>query len=246
MRTVEPTTLDRIQWECVSDRVSDPLSETLRLIDVARMTVNVAYEQLAGEGFVNSRPGAGTFVSDLVARVVHEPRKRRPAGALQPRAIWQPRRVPTPFAQPARFDFRTGLPDGSFFPPRAWQRCVVRALLSSESIAGVYADPSGLRDLRLTIVRHIGFSSGVEASADDVVVTSGTQQALDLAALARGKTAEQVEKFAHRASERSVAVQMLPSAKTTGRAGLTLGYGAIPTSRIKEGLRLLRTCFDSA
>lgn len=155
------------------DRLS-PSRELAIALDVSRMTVSVAYERLAGEGFVTSRQGAGTFVSELVARVARPPAKPPTSGALQPRPVWHSFRVPTPFAQPPRFDFRTGLPDGSLFPRRAWQRVVVRALLASEAAAGVYADPAGAMDLRTAIVRQIGFSRGVEASAENVVVTGGT------------------------------------------------------------------------
>lgn len=146
------------------------------------MTVNVAYERLAGEGFVTSRQGAGTFVSDSVARVAHKPAKQRSRGALQSRPIWQSVPVQAPFAHPAQYDFRTGLPDATLFPHRTWRRCVAQALLSIGSTAGVYGDPAGLGDLRAAIVRQIGFSRGVEASADDIVVTTGTQQALDIIA----------------------------------------------------------------
>lgn len=172
------------------DRLS-PSRELAEALAVSRMTVNVAYEQLAGEGFVTSRPGAGTFVSKLVAHAGREPAKRQSSGALQPRPIWKSIPVLTPFTQPARFDFRTGLPDASLFPHRAWQRSVVRALLSSEAAAGIYGGPAGLPELRAAIVRHIGFSRGVEASVDDVVITNGTQQAIDLVArvlLAPGDT----------------------------------------------------------
>jgi GntR family transcriptional regulator/MocR family aminotransferase len=46
----------------------------------------------------------------------------------------------------------------------------------------VYDTPAGSEPLRRAIARHIGVSRGVEASADDVVVTNGTQQALDIVA----------------------------------------------------------------
>jgi GntR family transcriptional regulator / MocR family aminotransferase len=49
-----------------------------------RLTVNVAYERLPGEGFVISRQGAGTFVSELTAR---PPAKQRSRGAIEPRPI---------------------------------------------------------------------------------------------------------------------------------------------------------------
>ena len=90
--------------------------------------------------------------------------------------------LPTAFEKPARFDFRTGLGDASLFPDTEWRRAVTRALRSSTTTAGVYEYSAGRRDLRAAIVRYIGISRSVEASADDVVITNGTQQALDLVA----------------------------------------------------------------
>jgi GntR family transcriptional regulator/MocR family aminotransferase len=59
---------------------------------------------------------------------------------------------------PARFDFRTGLPDASLFPHRAWRRVVARALRSREIAAGIYENPAGDCDLRAAIARHIGIA----------------------------------------------------------------------------------------
>lgn len=87
-----------------------------------------------------------------------------------------------PFSREVRFDFRAGLPDASLFPHRTWRRVVARALRSRELTAGVYESPAGNWDLRAAIVRHIGISRSVSASPDDVIVTNGTQQALDIIA----------------------------------------------------------------
>jgi GntR family transcriptional regulator/MocR family aminotransferase len=46
----------------------------------------------------------------------------------------------------------------------------------------MYGDPAGHPELRAAIARHVGISRGVVASADDVLVTNGTQQALDVIA----------------------------------------------------------------
>jgi GntR family transcriptional regulator / MocR family aminotransferase len=48
----------------------------------------------------------------------------------------------------------------------------------------MYADPAGDPRLRDAIARHIGISRGVHASAEDVTITNGTQQALDIVARA--------------------------------------------------------------
>ncbi len=159
-----------------------PTRELASGLGVSRTTVTVAYDRLAGEGFVTARVGAGTFVSDQVARVPLEPKRRPADGALRPRPIWDSIPLSTPFGHEAQFDFRTGLPDGALFPHKRWRRLMARELRSESFGAGVYAHPAGHRGLREAIARHIGIARGVEASADDVTITSGSQQALDVVA----------------------------------------------------------------
>ena len=166
-----------------------PSRELARSLVVARATVTVAYERLAAEGFVAVRQGAGTFVSELEAHARRDKTTHRSGGVLQPRQIWQsivlpPMVLPPAFDKLARFDFRTGLCDASLFPDTEWRRAVTRALRASTTTAGVYEHPAGHGDLRAAIVRQIGISRGVEASADDIIITNGTQQALDLLARA--------------------------------------------------------------
>jgi GntR family transcriptional regulator/MocR family aminotransferase len=157
-----------------------PSRELARTLSVSRMTVTVAYDRLAGEGFVASRVGSGTFVGEHAARV--QGLAARGHGVLQPRALWAEVPLPTLLVPPPPFDFRTGVPDAALFPHRAWRRRVARALRAEEVDAGRYADPAGHLGLREAIARHIGVSRGVEASPDDVTVTGGTQQALHLIA----------------------------------------------------------------
>jgi len=157
-----------------------PTRELAQYLAVSRMTVTVAYERLAGEGFTRSRRGAGTFVSDSIARSARPTRKDD--GALRPRAVWSTVNLATVFSQPARYDFRAGVPDASLFPHRSWQRCVTSALRSSDRKTGLYEHPAGREDLREAIARHIAISRGVDASVEDVMITNGTQQALDIIA----------------------------------------------------------------
>ena len=49
-----------------------PTRELARRLSVSRTTVTVAYERLSGEGFVDSRVGAGTFVTDQIATFADE------------------------------------------------------------------------------------------------------------------------------------------------------------------------------
>jgi len=158
-----------------------PTRHLARRLAVSRMTVTVAYERLAAEGLVTSRVGAGTFVSEDAAR--REPATtRRSEGVLSARSVWQSIRLPNAFVDPARYDFRTGLPDPGLFPHRTWSRLVGRCLRSAGTAAGVYQHPAGHHGLRAAIARHIGIARGVTAAAEDVTITNGTQQALDVLA----------------------------------------------------------------
>jgi len=158
-----------------------PSRELAQALAVSRSTVVAAYDRLAAEGFVTSRPGAGTFVSDGVAHVKRGARTRSDS-VLRPRSVWSSVELPTVFDRPARFDFRTGIPDASLFPHQAWRRLVARALRAAENAERGYQHPAGQLSLRSAIARHVGLSRGIEASTDDIVITSGTQQALDVLA----------------------------------------------------------------
>jgi GntR family transcriptional regulator/MocR family aminotransferase len=159
-----------------------PTRELATTLRVSRSTVTVAYENLLAEGFATSHTGAGTFVShQLEARRPASKTRRSTVRALQVRGVWETISPPPDFVR-ADFDFRIGLPDASLFPHRAWRRVVARALRSREMAAGVYEGPAGNWDLRAAIARHIGISRSVSTSPDDVIVTNGTQQALDIIA----------------------------------------------------------------
>ncbi|MEV0351294.1 PLP-dependent aminotransferase family protein [Nonomuraea sp. NPDC050680] len=154
-----------------------PTRELARRLEISRNTVAVAYDRLVADGFLVGRAGAGTFVSADPVRA-----RSAPQGVVRPRAIW--RSVDThkdmaadPPAAGHEYDFRVGVPDPRLFPMETWRRLVARELRTG--LAG-YADPSGHEALRDAIARHIGISRSVRAGADDVLITNGAQQALDL------------------------------------------------------------------
>ena len=177
-------------------RPRDPLPPTRELAErlgVARNTVTVAYDRLASEGFVTARVGAGTFVSSHIA-VVRPPataqhlrnqgRGMGGGASLQPRAMWDGFEMPGAFERTAEFDFRVGLPDSTLFPHKTWRRLTARALRDDSVTRVAYGHPAGHLPLRAAIARHIAVSRGVVTAADDVTVTNGTQQALDIVARA--------------------------------------------------------------
>lgn len=159
-----------------------PTRVLARSLAVARSTVTVAYERLIGEGLVTSRIGAATYVSHEAGELARPARRSTHVAALRARPVWDSLSAGVAFAEPMPYDFRMGIPDVALFPHDAWRRAVTRALRSEEMTNGMYARAAGLSSLRTSIANHIGVSRAVNASPDDVVVTNGTQQALDIVA----------------------------------------------------------------
>ncbi|HEU5107220.1 MAG TPA: PLP-dependent aminotransferase family protein [Micromonosporaceae bacterium] len=164
-------------------RPGDPVPATRELarrLGVARSTVGAAYDRLAGEGFLDSRVGAGTFVSPAVRA---EPPDQPTGGALRPRPDWPVHRVWEHFpAVHAEFDFRAGIPDLRMFPFGSWRRMISAQLRPTAMRSSLYGETAGVKALRRAIARHVGTSRAVDAHPDNVIVTNGTQQALDLVA----------------------------------------------------------------
>ncbi|AJY09246.1 PLP-dependent aminotransferase family protein [Burkholderia dolosa] len=162
-------------------------------LGVSRKTTLDAFERLVAEGFLNTRAGNGTFVADGLARVPHASPTSAPSlvedtpriDAVDVRALWND--LPDALAMPAPqhtpgFDFRGGVTDKTLFPFDAWRRCLHHALRQQARGRGQYHDPAGDPQLRGAIARYVAFSRAVACGWDDVLVTQGAQQALDLIA----------------------------------------------------------------
>ena len=149
-------------------------------LGLARNSVATAYERLIAEGYLEARVGAGTFVAPVRSRP--SPRRAH-TDPLRPRAGWTFRPLPVSAdAVPPRYDFRTGIPDAQLFPFDTWRRLLAAEVRLRANSPGTYAEPSGNPALRAAIARYLGVSRSIRATADDVVVTNGTQHALDLIA----------------------------------------------------------------
>jgi len=174
-------------------------------LGVSRNTVLAAYDLLLSEGYLLARPGAGTYVADILP-ASRRGRPARPARGMaagrDPRLV--PLHVPgadlAPTLQPqaARDDFRVGLPDVSAFPFDIWRRLSDRALRRIARQTADYADPQGQPALREAIARHVSFTRAVGCTAGDIIVTAGAQQAFGLLArilVVPGRTVVAVEQL---------------------------------------------------
>lgn len=149
-----------------------PTRELAARLKVARNTVAGAYDRLTAEGLLVARVGAGTFVG----QVQRTRRRQAPSGSVQPRQLWRELATFAPTGETPRFDFRVGIPDPRLFPTATWRRLVAQSI--SPTVGYIAAE--GPERLRAAIARYIGQARSVRASPEDVLVTQGAQQALDL------------------------------------------------------------------
>lgn len=173
-----------------------PTRDLAGLLGVSRKTTLEVFERLITEGYLRARPGDGTFVAEGVTRVPTDQARigdavdateSALAGAERAaaRSVWAA--VPEALSMPTRraalpFDFRGGVTDKTQFPFDQWRRCVNHALRIQARSRGDYREPGGEQELRLAISRYVAFSRAVTCNWQDVIVTQGAQQALDLLA----------------------------------------------------------------
>lgn len=162
-------------------RTGDRLPATRELaerLEVSRNTVLDAFGLLVAEGFVVGKVGAGTYVADASAL---SPRRAPSGPSMRPSRRWKLAAATAASRHDVRYDFGIGAPDPSLFPWDEWRGAVSHQLRGRRRFPG-YPTPEGDPTLRTAIARHIGLSRSVVAGADDIVITSGAQQALDLVA----------------------------------------------------------------
>lgn len=169
-----------------------PPSRTLaKDLGVSRNTIIAAYAELTNEGLISSRFGGGSYVSniDRVPRAADaDPDDPARPPVRQARLSRFGKRLQHLDASPIlerpelRFDFRYGLPIVGDFPFSTWSRIVARrATVGSAAILG-YGEAAGYPPLRAEIADYLRRARGILCDAEQIIITNGSQQALDLIA----------------------------------------------------------------
>jgi GntR family transcriptional regulator/MocR family aminotransferase len=166
-----------------------PSSRTLaRDFGVARNTVDEALSQLVAEGLIIRRRGAGSFVTSLLPNPwppLAAARRVAERSALGPRISKRAKALqcyPGHYKPIRGLPFTPSLPPSEFFPRKTWKRLLSREAARSGTAYWEYGASNGLPELREAIAGHATAMRGTRASADQVVVTTSTQQAVELAA----------------------------------------------------------------
>jgi GntR family transcriptional regulator/MocR family aminotransferase len=157
---------------------------------IARGTVAAVFENLKSEGYIEARVGAGAFVSiqipdqsmatqtDLALPLVEQSRvglAQRGRDAVQGVRI-------LPASHSISKAFRSYEPAIDLFPVNLWSRVAGRVLRSAPRWLYGQGDARGYLPLRRAIAEYVGAARGVRCDARQIIITLGTQQALDLVA----------------------------------------------------------------
>jgi GntR family transcriptional regulator/MocR family aminotransferase len=170
-----------------------PTRDLAQELSVSRNTIVNAFEQLIAEGYLEGKVGAGTYVAGVLPEDLlharktlrptsgyrdtqHSPAISRRGTLLTERSIMPIRYADTPRA------FQPGLPAVDRFPFEIWSKLSARYWRNPPLSLLRYGDPQGYRPLREAIVSYLKATRGVRCEAEQVIVVSGSQQALDLAA----------------------------------------------------------------
>lgn len=153
---------------------------------ISRNTVTIAYDRLFAEGYVESRGTAGTFVSSILPDDLIMVRGERSVsnGPLPDQDTGEPLLCfagsPGGGNDRPKYDFWVGRSDPDSFPIKVWRRIVNKRLLHGASQLTDYSDPAGIPTLREAIAEHLSRARGMSVTHDQVIVTSGSQDALNL------------------------------------------------------------------
>jgi GntR family transcriptional regulator/MocR family aminotransferase len=179
-----------------------------RELGISRPIVVDATAQLAGEGYLELRPGA-------------RPRVTGCAGPCTPPSTSRTDPAPEP-----RYDFRPGFPDLTTFPRSVWLRSLREALASMRDADFGYTDPHGSEVLRLALADYLGRVRGVVADAGRVVVTSGYSQGRTLVCRALAAS-----------GARRIGIED-PCHDEVRQSGMSAGLELVPVPVDGEGIRV--------
>ncbi len=160
-------------------------------LGISRIPLIAAYEELLSEGYVESRKGSGTYVSRSLPEklTMCEPSTARGQTArTSARPLSLRSSVFPTIERPPWFvgkgAFSIGQPAFEHFPAHIWSRLLSRYARNLRTTSLQYGAPSGRQDLREALASYLRSSRAVRCEPEQILIVSGSQQALAIAALA--------------------------------------------------------------
>jgi GntR family transcriptional regulator / MocR family aminotransferase len=161
-------------------------------LKISRIPVSSSYEQLQAEGYLETFIGAGTCVASAIPEYALKPTPGKIGDASRPHSKNKvPRRVsrrvalmrlPTQTWSNKLVAFRVSLPALEHFPTGVWSKLVNRHSRRPTRQLMAYGDAAGYMQLREAIAEYLGAVRAVRCEPSQILVTTGSQQGLQLSA----------------------------------------------------------------
>ncbi len=137
-------------------------------LQVSRTTVDMAYDQLVSEGYLEARPRRGYFVSAYEELDVIDEIPPREGTELQDAK--ERERI--------SYDFSPSAIDMRYFPYATWKKITKNILVDANSKMFSLGEPQGDLGLRMTICRYLHGSRGVNCEPEQIVIGAGNDYLL--------------------------------------------------------------------
>lgn len=183
-----------------------PSSRVLaKQLSVSRLTVVNAFEQLLAEGYTEGKTGAGTFVASKIPEdlleisdrgrknktIANAPEKVK-ISKFAARLTETNTRISRFQNSTATVPFKNGLTAVTEFPFDVWEKIAVRVYRQARHKISGYGEAAGYRPLREAVAAHLASARGVHCDIEQIFITGGAQQALDLTARVLLETGDKV------------------------------------------------------
>lgn len=139
--------------------------------NISKNTVEMAYQQLVAEGYVEGKEKKGLFVLQLDDFQFND-RHRKTQPLMESVNAIQEEKI--------KIDFQYGDIDLEHFPHKTWKKCLVDTLENPSQEVFSYGNKKGHLGLRSEIAHYLYQARGVKCSPNQVILTAGTQTAIQL------------------------------------------------------------------
>jgi GntR family transcriptional regulator/MocR family aminotransferase len=174
-----------------------PSSRALAVdLGISRLTVNLAFSKLYGEGYLRSKARSGTFVADPLPETfltANKPKAYRLVGH-RPRISGRVRAIPDQrvgkqfdlgaLGAGAGVSLVPGLPAVDEFPIDIWERLRSQVLAQKGAHLLRHASSRGDADLRKAVATYLCDFRGARCHPDQILIVGGMQQAMLISAMA--------------------------------------------------------------
>ncbi|WP_312113514.1 MocR-like pyridoxine biosynthesis transcription factor PdxR [Brevibacillus reuszeri] len=194
-----------------------------KFLHVSKTTVETAYHQLLAEGYIESRERSGFYVVDMEWDGPIKLKQRQTEEDAQQQIPSKAETSTEENALSIQYDFHQARVDSDYFPYELWRKYSNQVMQRENKSVLYYGHYQGEPELREEIARYLRRARGVQVTADQIVIGSGTQVLICILGFLLGNR------------ERVVAIEE-PCYQGVRTVFLQLGYEILPIKLEEDGI----------